>query len=315
MESKVHIIDCTLREGHQAPSVKFTHENSIRVAQLLEPIVDSIEIGHPSASQEEFNRVRAITDLKLRCHVLSHSRAHKGDIQRVVEAKADWVGIFAGINEQSQQYRLCRSEKCVLETIKSCISFAKDLGLKVRYTVEDASRTPENLLIDAYAVAVESFADRICFADTVGILEPHEVHKIVKEIKNNFKYTDLEVHFHDDRGLAMANALSAIAAGANWVSTSVNGIGERCGITDTCAFIANLFYKKTRNMDDIKTLLEISKTIESITGHPVDYRRSVVGKFAFTHKAKLHINAIKKSSNIYNWLDPNYFGLKNEFDN
>lgn len=202
-----------------------------------------IEIGHPLASQLEFNRTKAVVDLDLACPVLSHARANDQDIYAVAKTGAKWVGIFAGINQTSQMYRLNRTKKRILEVISSSVTCAKQLELKVRYTVEDSSRTSEDFLLDAYETAVNQGADRICFSDTVGILEPHQTSSMIGKLKTAFSGIDMEVHFHDDRGLAMANSLTAIEAGADWVSTAVNGVGERCGIVDTCAFLANLVYK------------------------------------------------------------------------
>lgn len=311
----VKIIDCTLREGNQAPTVKFSIENSIEIASQLNLCkVDMIEIGHPSASQKEFDRVRSVVNLKLPIPILSHARAKQIDIEAVASSGASWVGIFVGINTVSQRSRLNRREDQILEIIRTNVLFAKNLGLKVRYTVEDSSRTPADLLMMAYDTALNAGADRICYSDTVGVLEPQEVNKIIFLLREQFSATEIEVHFHDDRGLAMANALMAVESGANWVSTSVNGLGERCGITDTCAFVANIAYKKIQQKAILKNVLQLSEVVQNITHSPVDFRRPITGKNVFTHKAKLHIDAIKKEKNAYNWIDPKWLGLNNKFD-
>lgn len=309
MTKKIHIIDCTLREGNQAPGVKFDKANSIHIASLLGSCsIDMIEIGHPLASSDEFNRVKAVVDLKLNCPILSHARAHMNDIKAVHKTGAQWIGIFAGINDLSQTARLNRSHDQILELITNSVSFAKGLGLMVRYTVEDSSRTSLPLLLEAYNSAILAGADRICFADTLGVLEPKETFNYISKIRKIFPKTELEMHIHDDRGLAMANSLAAIDAGATWISTSVNGIGERCGITDTCALIANLVYKKFKDQQHLQKLVTLSKEVQSITNTFIDSRRPVIGEHAFTHTARLHRIAMEKDSKSYNWIDPMSLG-------
>ena len=314
VQEKVNVIDCTLREGNQAPLVTFDQTQSIDIAKQLQLNgISMIEIGHPSASQLEFDRTKSVVDLDLSCPVLSHARASDQDIYAVAQTGAQWVGIFAGINQTSQMYRLNRTKNRILEVISSSVAYAKHLGLKVRYTVEDSSRTSKDLLLDAYETAINQGADRICFSDTVGILEPHQAGSMISKLKTAFPDIDIEVHLHDDRGLAMANALTAIEAGANWVSTSVNGVGERCGIVDTCAFLANLVYKGYRGKTCLENILTLSGMVEQITQSPPDCRRPIIGKNVFTHTAKLHVNAIKKHSNAYNWIEPKWLGLSNQF--
>ena len=307
-KNQVRIIDCTLREGNQTPGVRLNIYNSTYIAALLNLYsVNMIEIGHPSASIEELQRVKAVVDLKLRCPILSHARANKKDIQAVFEAGAQWVGIIAGINMISQTTRLNRTQVEIFQLVKESIELAKSLGLKVRYTVEDSSRTSITDLLNVYELAVNSGADRICFADTLGVLDPKSTYESIFEIKKRFSTIDVEVHVHDDRGLALANSLSAIDAGATWISTSVNGIGERCGITDTCALIANLVYCKLRDHSCLYKLPDLSNEVQKLTNYYIDAKRPVIGKYAFHHTTELHRKAIEKNSEAYNWIDPRWF--------
>jgi len=311
MSKVVRIIDATLREGNQCHGASFNEKNSPEIASAIAALgIDMLEIGHPVCSAQEIRRIKSIVELDLGCPILAHSRAHAKDVRAVAETGAQWIGIFVGINEISQKVRISnRQTNQIIKMIKDSVSLAKELGLKVRYTVEDASRTPDDILLQAYSEAINSGADRICYSDTLGILEPNEVCEKISLLKKHFPEIDIEVHFHDDRGLAMANALAAVDAGANWISTSINGIGERSGITDTCAFIANLTYRKKRKFLHLDQLKKVSRLVAAHSRSFVDPRRPLVGKNAFHHKARLHAKAIEKDESSYNWIAPGIFGL------
>lgn len=301
----LHLIDCTLREGNQAPSGQFTIEQSLNIASMLDLVgIDMIECGHPFVSEREKDRVKAIVSKGLRCPVLSHARARKEDIDAVKESGAEWIGIFCGINNISRHTRLGgRSRDSVLEMITSSVAYAKTLGLKVRYTLEDATRTPRDMVIFVMNEAINAGANRICYADTLGAMSPSQMKKVIAEIHQALPGVDLEVHIHDDRGFATANALIALESGANWVSCSVNGIGERCGITDLALLMANLDLEGLKNMERADVLQHLSKYVGSITRSYPDHRRPVIGQNAFTHTAKLHTNAVKKVNFAYSVFD------------
>ena len=227
------------------------------------------------------------------------------------ESGAAWVGIFLGINEVTRRTRVPnRSLDQVLEYIEDSVRYARSRGLRVRYTVEDASRTEPSLVARAFRTALNAGADRLCFADTVGVLEPEEVGLRIRSLKRAFAGVDLEVHFHDDRGLALANALAAIDAGADWVSTSVNGLGERAGITDLCLLLANLHYRGERQIVSGPALRDISARVVEYSGTPVDARRPVTGRHAFSHTAGLHVKAVLRDESAYSWISPKVFGTR-----
>lgn len=308
----VKIIDTTLREGVQAPGVDFNLNDSLQIAHALIALgVDMIECGHPLKSPEELERVRALTRASLSVPVLSHSRAKKEDIDAVKASGAEWIGIFVGINHTTRQARLRDSTvPDILRFITECVGYAKRLGLKVRYTVEDASRTSMPDLMRAYGAAIDAGTDRICFADTVGLLEPHEMKNIIGQLTGIFPHTELEVHIHDDRGLAMASTLAAIDGGAKWISSSVNGIGERCGITDTLTLLANMHHRNIRSLNKIEgtSLLDVSSLVTELSGQLPDARRPISGANAFAHKARLHRLAMERDPDSYSWIDPQLVG-------
>jgi 2-isopropylmalate synthase len=301
----VHLVDCTLREGAQAPGIKFSAETTVEIAKALDGAgVAIVEAGHPCASDAEFERVERLVRLGLRARVLAHARAVERDISAVARTGADAVGIFVGVNHISQTVRLRRDEREILSMIDRSVRLARSHDLTVRLTIEDASRTEFTMLRRAYEVALNAGADRLCFADSVGVLSPVEVAAGIGELHAAFPQTPLEVHFHDDRGLAMANTLSAIAAGATHVSCSVNGIGERCGITDTAALAANLAYENIECGVRLSAVASLSGLVERLTACGPDARRPVTGRHAFSHTARLHVTAVERDPNAYQWMDP-----------
>ncbi len=308
----VRVIDTTLREGCQAPGVRLNSTQSVEIATALAALgVDTIECGHPSVPGGEMDRVRRVAKLGLDCPVLTHARARRDDIMAAAESGASWVGIFLGINELTRRTRVPnRSAGQILSYIQDSVAFARKCGLRVRYTVEDASRTEYSLILQAFEAALDAGAHRLCFADTVGMLEPNEIASHIRSLKEAFPGVDLEVHLHDDRGLALANALAAIDAGADWVSTSVNGLGERSGITDLCVLLVNLHYRRERELVSGPALKDISDRVAAYSRTPVDFHRPVTGRNAFIHSARLHVKAVLRDERAYNWIPPEIVGAR-----
>lgn len=307
---RVSVIDATLREGNQAPGVRFSVEQSMNIAKMLDDVgVDMIECSHPLANDLERVRVLAVASMGLRTPILSHARARAEDIQAVRDCGAQWVGIFCGVNRISRLTRLGdRDAESVIDLIRRAIGFAKSIGLLVRYTVEDGTRTPLELVARVLQVAVAEGADRICYADTLGAMTPTEFGNAIRCIRESVPTTDLEVHVHDDRGFAMANAWAAIECGANWISTSVNGVGERCGITDLGALMANLDLSGSRPLINPASLQYLARYVGAVTRSPPDDRRPIVGRNSFTHTAHLHTEAVKRTPVAYAVFDAERFG-------
>lgn len=310
MVGAVRIIDATLREGNQSPGIRFTVEQAVNVARLLDAVgVDMIECGHAAVGAEERDRIVALSRLGLSAPLLSHARAREEDILRSAQSGAAWVGIFCGVNRISRLSRLHgRSQESIIDMIRCSIAYAKQLGLKVRYTLEDGTRTPTELVVEVLAAAVEEGADRVCYADTLGAVEPDGFAQSIRTIRKALPESDIEVHVHDDRGFAMASCWAAIEAGANWISTSVNGLGERCGITDLAMLLANLDLAGYKELKNPSTLQHLSRYVGAVTRSPPDARRPIVGHNAFTHTARLHAHAVLKTPLAYAVFDAERMG-------
>ncbi len=310
---KVNIVDATLREGKQSLQRTLSNKEILNLAEKIISLgVDQLEVGHASISKNEVRVLRAIKSNFPDTPLMTHSRAFVHDVTQAIEANVDWIGIFISTNDYAR-FRITNfSVEKAIECVSKSIELAKANNLKVRFTIEDSSRTDPDLLLRMYRNAIRLGADRICLADTLGILEPKDVEKTIRLLKANYANIPLEVHFHNDRGLAMANTLQAIESGAEWISTSVNGIGERSGITDTCLLLANLHYKKIRPLTGKINLKEVSDFVAHITQLPIDAHRPVVGKKAFLHVADLHVKAMKKNKASYNWINPEVLGQQTE---
>ncbi|MDR5859275.1 homocitrate synthase [Halomonas eurihalina] len=310
--STPRLIDATLREGLQAPNANFALSDIIETAHFLAQAgSDMLEVGHPLISNKAMHHVRAVADLGLNLPLLSHARAKPADIYAVAHSGADWVGIFIGVNEISQSARLNqRSFEEILRLTNKSVSLARELGLKVRFTVEDASRTNEEKLHTSFATALAAGANRLCYADSVGVCEPQQVVTTFRKLVQLFPQTDLEGHFHNDRGLAIANALAAIDGGASWISVSVNGLGERCGITDHGVLAANLSHRGTRPISNTQgiTFTTLAQRISQLSSQPLPKCYPVFGDYAFTHTARLHVLAVKRNHSSYEWMSPDTFG-------
>lgn len=313
--NKVRIIDATLREGMQAHGVGFSVKGAVEITNCLVGLgVDMIECGHPAVGDKHLELIKAVVAAANNTPVLAHSRAKIVDVEKVRDSGAKWVGIFAGVNDFSNSARI-RSDQPLAETISESVSFAKSQDLLVRFTIEDATRTPLDLLERLFGVAIDAGADRLCIADSVGCFCPWEFEELVEGILNvTGKQIDIEVHCHDDRGLSLANVLSAVRKGAKWISSSVNGIGERCGITDTLALMINLYDLGYRQKVNGNLLQYTSTLVQSLSRCSVDRQRPVTGSNATIHVAKLHKKAVCANPDAYAWLKPELFGKRNMID-
>jgi 2-isopropylmalate synthase len=294
----------------QAPGVRFGLAQSCDIARLLVACgVEMIECGHPAVSASERQRVKATMAAAGRTPVLCHARARRDDIDAAAATGARWVGIFLGCNDITRRARVTgASEDDLLSMIDSSVRYAVARGLRVRFTAEDASRTEWATLERAYRTAVAAGADRICFADSVGALEPADATAAAQRLSAAFPGIASEFHLHDDRGLATANALAAIDGGASWISCSVNGIGERSGVTCTFLLMANLHHRGDRQLADAAAARRLSALVSAASGTPVDPLRPVIGRNAFTHTSALHQRATRRDPLAYSWIDPAVLG-------
>lgn len=304
----VAILDSTLREGEQTLGVKFTLEEKVHIAKELDKFgVEYIEAGMPIISGYDFQCVKAVAQLGLNAKVLGHARAKKEDIDAVRDSGCSWVGIFCGINELSRQFKLGgKSKQETYDMIQEAIRHAKNNGLHVRFTVEDATRTPIDELLNVASLAKKAGADRFGVADTVGCATPEEISELFSTLNNIG--IDLEFHGHNDLGLATANSIAAYRAGASVIDTAVNGLGERAGITSLAELALVLKLKYHQNDKNYSMLTELSNLVVTYSGIFPDSLRPVLGNHVFTHTARLHQIAVEQNTECYEFINPEVIG-------
>lgn len=303
------ILDTTLREGEQTDSVFFTVEEKLKIAKMLDEFgIDIIEAGAPIVSKKIFEAVKKIAQAGLKAKILAHCRPIASEIDQAVSCKVDQVGIFLATSDLHLKERLHMSRQQAIKISIEGIKYAKKNKLEVRYTPEDATRTDINYLLDICKKAKQAGADRIGIVDTVGVEQPESFGKLVKIISENVEIP-IEVHCHNDFGLALANCLSGIKNGAAFASVTVNGIGERCGITDLIELVMVLKVLEKQNLKyNISLLSKLSSYIEKLSGITLAKNKPILGKYAFSHKGGLHTDAVLKNSNTYEAYDPSIIG-------
>jgi len=309
--SKIEILDTTLREGEQTPGVLFTLEQKLSIAKSLDSFgIDFIEIGHPAVSQDIYDAVEAINSLDLRAKKIAHGRALKSDINDAAAIGIDWIGIFFGTSPLSLKHKFNITKKEALGRIERAIKYGKDKGLKLRFTAEDASRTEIEFLIEIGKLAQQSGADRFSLADTVGCLTPTKTKVLVKRIVSELDIP-IHLHSHNDFGMATANSLTGFEAGVQCVDVTVDGLGERCGLSPLAEVIAGLVNIYKINKDwDLTLIPKLSRLVRSFSNLDQKDNKPLVGKNAFTHKAGLHVKAITKDPRSYEAFAPELVNRK-----
>ena len=292
----VQLLDSTLREGEQTPGVSFTLDQKLAIARALDGFgIDFIEAGHPAVSDEILRATREIAHLGLDAEVVAHSRALKSDVDLALKTDADWVGIFFSVADKRLEEQFRKDIHQATALIHDAVSYAKAHGLKVRYTPEDTVRSDLNKVIHISRAAAEAGADRIGVADTTGAMTPRRMHDFVAALRAALPArTAVGVHCHDDLGMAVANSLAAVEAGASVVDVTVNGLGERTGIAPLAEMAATLRLRGPCQTAPwrLDRLPGLSALVAEASGIPVPRQAPIVGANAFTHNAGLHVAAV-----------------------
>ena len=305
---KISVLDSTLREGEQHPGVSFTNKQRIQIAWMLDYFgVDQIEIS-PVVSPDHKEATKTIIKQGLRADIVSHGRALTEDIDVSLACDAKWVAAYLGISDVHLKDKLRITKEQALERAVKTVSYAKEHGLKIRFTVEDGSRADPEFLITVCKAIQEAGVDRISLPDTVGIMRPIGMYNFVKSVRSIID-TPLDVHVHNDIGFALANAFSACEAGVDQIHTTIDGIGERTGIPSLAEVAVALTYLyKSPNDFRLDMLADLSRLIEQYTTiRPYD-SKPIVGTSAYKHKAGTHLAAILKNPAAYEPIPPRVVG-------
>lgn len=306
---KITVYDTTLRDGEQTPGVCLRTPEKLKIAKKLDELgVHQIEAGFPIVSREEKRSVRAIVDENLDADILVLSRTKKEDIDIALDCDVDGIITFMGTSDIHLKHKLKLSREEILNICMTSIEHAKDHGLFVAFSAEDATRTDINFLKQIYLKAESYGVDRVHIADTVGAISPQAMSYLVTELKKDIK-TEISLHCHNDFGMAISNSISGLLAGASAVSTTVNGIGERAGNTSLEELIMTLLiiYGVDLNFN-IGIIYELSQLVEDLTNMRVPDNKPIVGKNVFRHESGIHVDAVIEEPLTYEPFLPEMIG-------
>lgn len=312
-EPAVFIDDTTLRDGEQTAGVVFANREKIEIAKLLDEIgVHQIEVGIPAMGGDEKETIKKIVNLGLRASILAWNRTVISDIQHSIDCGVGSVAISISASDIHIEHKLKKSRHWVLESIKEGIAFAKKHNLYVSVNAEDASRANLEFLVEFAMTAKQEGADRVRFCDTLGILDPFETFKVIKYLRNNIGI-DIEMHTHNDFGMATANALAGVKAGAKYVNTTVNGLGERAGNAALEEVVMAMKYIGGVELG-FKTEMfrDLSEYVAQASARSIPCWKAIVGTNVFAHESGIHADGVIKNPITYETFAPEEVGLERQ---
>ncbi len=321
-KNRVLIFDTTLRDGEQSPGAILFPEEKIKIALALENLgVDIIEAGFPISSAGDYKSVKSIAYKINKSIICGLSRAVEKDIKVAAEAikpaKLKRIHTFIGISDIQIKSQFKKTRKEILQLSAQSIQYAKKFVSDVQLGLMDATRANEEFLYKVIRTAISAVAKTVDIADTVGYILPMEMEKLIKRVKANVKGINkitIAVHCHNDLGLASANSLSAIKAGARQVDCTINGIGERAGNTSLEEIVMILKVRK-HNLHletgiDTKKIYSISRLVSKLTRILVQPNKAIVGRNAFVHASGIHQDGYLKKRETFEIMKPQDIGLK-----
>ena len=310
---RVDIDDTTLRDGEQTAGVVFANDEKLRIAKLLDEVgVFQIEAGIPTMGGAEKEAVAKIAALDLNCSILAWNRAVVADIEASLDCGVDAVAISMSSSDIHIEHKLRTNREWVLESIKAAVEFAKSHNLYVSVNAEDASRSDMEFLLTFARTARDAGADRLRFCDTLGIMDPFNTFMKIKTIID-VTGMDVEMHTHNDFGMATANSLAGVKAGARFVGITVNGLGERAGnaALEEVAMALKCLYGVDLGVNT-RDFLNLCEYVARASGRPLAVSKPIVGANTFAHESGIHADGVIKDPSTYEVFSPEEVGLQRQ---
>ena len=313
-ENRIRIFDTTLRDGEQTPGVSLTPRDKLIIARQLDKLgVDAIEAGMPITSKGDFEGVHLIANEGLSAQIYGLSRMTKNDVDAVIKSGVSNIHLFIATSDLHLKYKLMMTQQQVLQRSLEIIDYAKAHGLSIEFSAEDATRTNLDYLKKICMSVEEAGVDIINIPDTVGVMTPKKMSQLVSEIRSIVSIP-ISVHCHNDFGMAVANSLAGVEAGANQVEVAINGLGERAGNAALEEVVAslNLLYD---NKTNVKTELiyQTSQLVSKLTKIFVQPNKAIVGENAFVHEAGIHTHGMVMAPITYEPIPPDFVGRRRKF--
>jgi len=312
VEKTFKLVDTTLRDGEQTAGVVFSIREKRRIAEMLDEIgIDQIEVGIPAVGGEEERAVKEIAHAGHRASIMAWSRAVVGDVEQCMRCGVDSVSICISASDIQITTKLQKDRAWVLRQLEKTVKVARDNGLYVSVSAEDCSRADENFLAQFCRVAVDSGANRVRFCDTVGVLEPFNTYAKIRRLLDSVWGLSLEMHMHNDFGMATANTIAGLMAGASHAGVTVNGLGERAGNAPLEEVVMAARHLLGYTLDiDTKRFKDLSEYVGLASARQVPPAKAVVGSSVFAHESGIHVDGTLKNPANYEAFDPAEVGLE-----
>lgn len=305
----VFITDTTLREGLQSASLELSYEKRKELFFLLASVgIHELEVGVPAHSEEEKDYIKELVNTQYADKVIVWNRANMRDIEASLACGVKKLEIAVPTSDIMIKEKLKKDREYILKLVKEILSYVKSKKLYVSIGFEDVSRADINFILKLLDIIKREGADRVRLSDTVGVLNPLQVSQLVRMASS---FLDVEVHFHNDFGMATANSITAFLSGAKYINASLLGLGERCGITPTEEVVSYL--NLILNVDtgiNVKELYNIIKSFVNLTNIHIPENKPLIGKNAFVNKSSIHIDGLTKSIRTYLPFNPEVIGAE-----